>query len=55
VAEEEKRTEETERYHEDESNSITKGFEQMEMIYKSRCIQVPDDSNVTVREIVKEE
>jgi hypothetical protein len=31
------------------------GFEQMEMIYKSRCVQIPAGSNVTVREIKKEE
>jgi len=47
--------EESEQYCEDEGNAIIKGFEQMEMIYKSRCVPVPDGSNVTVREIVKEE
>ncbi|MBW1635954.1 MAG: hypothetical protein JRJ68_06730 [Deltaproteobacteria bacterium] len=55
MAEEKEITEESVQHREDEGNSITRGFEQMEMIYKSRCIQAPDGSNVTVREIVKEE
>jgi len=35
----------------DEGAHIEKGFEQMEMIYRSRCIQPPHGKNVTVREI----
>lgn len=35
----------------DEGEAIEKGFEQMEMIYRSRCIQPPQGSNVTVRDI----
>ncbi len=36
-----------------EGRKIETGFEQMEMIYKSRCVQMPTSSNVTVREIEK--
>ena len=39
----------------DEGETIERGFEQMEMLYKSRCIQPPTGSNVTVREIEKDE
>ncbi len=49
------RNEESREYSKEEGKSIEKGFEQMEMIYKSRCVQVPTGSNVTVREIKKEE
>lgn len=37
----------------DEGVAIEKGFEQMEMIYRSRCIQPPHGNNVTVRDIEK--
>ena len=47
--------EESREYSKEEGESIEKGFEQMEMLYKSRCVQVPIGSNVTVREIKKEE
>jgi hypothetical protein len=39
----------------DEDEAIERGFEQMEMIYKSRCVQLPHGSNVTIREIKKDE
>lgn len=39
----------------DEDESIDSAFLQMEMIYKSRCIQPPRGSNVTIREIKKDE
>ncbi len=49
------RNKESREYSEKEGESIEKGFEQMEMLYKSRCVQVPTGSNVTVREIKTEE
>lgn len=39
----------------DEGESIERGFVQMELIYKSRCVQPPLGSNVTIREIKKDE
>ncbi len=39
----------------DEGEAIERGFEQMELIYKSRCVQMPYGSNVTIREIKKDE
>jgi hypothetical protein len=47
--------EESKQDTEHEGSAIVEGFEQMEMIYKSRCVQIPAGSNVTVREIKKEE
>lgn len=38
----------------DEGEAIERGFEQMEMLYRSRCVQVPTGSNVTIREIEKD-
>ena len=38
-----------------DEDKIEQGFGQMEMLYRSRCIQPPMGSNVTVREIEKEE
>lgn len=38
-----------------DGEAIEKAFEQMEMIYKSRCVQAPQGRNVTVREIEKPE
>lgn len=40
--------------HED-GEAIDKAFEQMEVLYRSRCVQAPLGRNVTVREIKKEE
>jgi len=39
----------------DEDDSIDRALEQMSSIYKSRCIQPPNGSNVTIREIKKDE
>lgn len=39
----------------DEGATIDGAFLQMEMIYRSRCVQPPLGSNVTVREIKKDE
>jgi hypothetical protein len=39
----------------DEGEEIERGFEQMELLYRSRCVQAPTGSNVTVREIEKED
>lgn len=39
----------------DEDESIDSALLQMEMIYKSRCIHPPRGSNVTIREIKKDE
>lgn len=38
----------------EDGEAIEKGFEQMEAIYRSRCIQPPLGKNVTVREIDKD-
>ncbi len=38
-----------------EDDSIDRALEQMSSIYKSRCIQPPNGSNVTIREIKKDE
>ena len=40
--------------HSDE-DKIEQALSQMEMLYRSRCIHPPQGSNVTVREIEKEE
>jgi len=37
----------------EEDEAIDRAFVQMETIYKSRCVQPPRGSNVTVREIEK--
>lgn len=34
---------------------IEEGFSQMEMLYRSRCVQPPLGGNVVVREIEKDE
>ncbi len=38
-----------------EDESIDRALQQMESIYKSRCIQPPNGSNITIREIKKDE
>ncbi|EKD36617.1 MAG: hypothetical protein ACD_75C01437G0002 [uncultured bacterium] len=38
-----------------DDEAIDRAFVQMEIIYKSRCVQLPLGSNVTIREIKKEE
>lgn len=35
----------------EDDEKIEQGFSQMEMLYRSRCIQAPLGSNVVVREI----
>ena len=37
-----------------EEDKIEEGLSQMEMLYRSRCIQAPLGSNVVVREIEKD-
>jgi hypothetical protein len=39
----------------EEGEIIEQGFQQMTVLYKSRCIQAPIGSHVTVREIKKED
>lgn len=39
----------------DQDDSIDRALDQMSSIYKSRCIQPQNGSNVTIREIKKEE
>ncbi len=39
----------------DDDDSIDRALDQMSSIYKSRCIQPQNGSNVTIREIKKEE
>ena len=36
-------------------DAIEQGFAKMELLWKSRCVKMPSGSNVTVREISKEE
>lgn len=38
----------------DDTQKIEEGFTQMEMIYRSRCVQAPLGSNVIVREVEKD-
>jgi hypothetical protein len=38
----------------DDDDAIDRALEQMSSIYKSRCIQPPHGSNVTIREIKKD-
>lgn len=40
--------------HED-GETIDQAFVQMEVLYRSRCVQAPNGNNITVREIKKEE
>lgn len=40
----------------DEGEKIEQGFTQMEVLYRSRCVQAPNGiSNVVVKEIKKDE
>jgi hypothetical protein len=39
----------------DDDESIDRALIQMGLIYKSRCIQPPRGSNITIREITKED
>ena len=38
----------------DSTATIEEALQQMEVLYKSRCVQAPAGSNVTIREIKKE-
>ena len=38
----------------DEQNGIDTAMRQMEVLYKSRCVQPPFGTNVTIREIEKD-
>jgi len=51
MTEDKKSTTDSKKYSEEEGEAIERGFEQMEMIYRSRCVQMPAGSNVTVKEI----
>lgn len=39
----------------EDEQKIEEGFTQMEMLYRSRCVQSPLGGNVVVREIEKDE
>jgi hypothetical protein len=39
----------------EQGETIDRAFVQMALIYKSRCVQPPHGSNVTIREIKKDE
>lgn len=39
----------------EDEQKIEEGFTQMEMLYRSRCVQPPLGNNVVVREIEKDE
>jgi len=39
----------------EEDEAIDRAFRQMEVIYKSRCVQPPLGSNVTIREVKKDQ
>lgn len=45
----------TEQHDLEEGDAIEKAFRQMEVLYKSRCVQAPLGANITIREIKKEE
>lgn len=45
----------TERHDLEEGEAIEKALQQMEVLYKSRCVQAPLGANITIREIKKEE
>ncbi len=39
----------------EDGEAIEQAFRQMAVLYKSRCVQAPLGSNITIREIKKEE
>lgn len=39
----------------EEDEAIDRAFVQMELLYKSRCVQPPSGTNVTIREIKKDQ
>jgi len=44
-----------EHYDLEDGETIEQALQQMQILYKSRCVQAPHGSNVTIREIKKEE
>ncbi len=52
---EENRNDKDSKTHADDGEKIELGFTQMEILYKSRCVQSPVGKNVFVREIETEE
>jgi len=38
-----------------DGDAIDQGFIKMETLYRSRCVQPPNGSNVTIREIKKDD
>ncbi len=45
----------TEHYDLEDGETIEQALQQMQILYKSRCVQASHGSNVTIREIKKEE
>jgi len=39
----------------EDGETIEWALQQMEVLYKSRCVQAPFGSNITIREVKKEE
>lgn len=39
----------------EDNDTIDEALQQMALLYKSRCVQTPIGSNVTIREIKKED
>ncbi|MFH0783982.1 MAG: hypothetical protein V2B20_18780 [Pseudomonadota bacterium] len=39
----------------EDGEAIEQAFKQMAVLYKSRCVQTPLGSNITIKEIKKEE
>lgn len=48
------KTETTEQHDLEEGAAIEKALQQMEVLYKSRCVQAPLGSNITIREVKTE-
>ncbi len=45
------KAENTEKNNLEDEEAIEKAMQQMEVLYKSRCVQAPLGANVTIREI----
>ena len=45
------KTDITEQHNLEDDEAIEKALQQMEVLYKSRCVQAPLGANVTIREI----
>lgn len=37
----------------EDGETIEKSFQQMEILYKSRCVQAPLGANITIREVAE--